>query len=189
MHSRRRYDHEPSLRQALERESGLSMRASGMIRMMLGIGLAMAVTACGGETFPAPGYKPYPPLSAGNKPPVATGSLSGRVYTVTSSVLDPTTSLPQGYQLLAGEEGRVTVRIPGTPAQTRVAPIKDGRYELTDLPIGVTLEVLASCPGYASRRQQVEIVLPAGRRLNFDYDPDGAGSYLMPLKDPPAVSG
>ena len=151
--------------------------------------LALVLTACGGETFPAPGYKPYPPLSAGNKPPVSTAPLSGRVYTAETGTLDPATQLPEGYKLLSGEEGRVTVRIPGTPAQNRVVPIKDGSYEMMDLPIGVMLEVVASYPGYASRRQQVEIVLPAGRRLNFEHDPDGSSTYLMPLKDPPAVSG
>lgn len=158
-------------------------------RWLMGTSLALLLTACGGETYPPPGYKPYPPLSAGNHQPVSTALLSGRVYVAESPVLDPATQLPSGYALLPGEEGRVTVRIPGTPAQTRVVPIKGGTYEVPDLPIGVLIEVSASCPGYGSRRQQVEILLPAGRRLNFEHDPDGTGTYLMPLKDPPAVTG
>ena len=158
-------------------------------RGVTGLVLALLLTGCGGATYPPPGYKPYPPLSAGQHHPAATAILSGRVYTADSPTLDPATQLPMGYALLPGEEGRVTVRIPGTPTQTRVVPIKGGAYEIPDLPIGVSIEVSASCPGYASRRQQVEIRLPAGRRLNFEHDPDGTGTYLMPLKDPPAVTG
>ncbi|MNK57078.1 hypothetical protein D3C87_761280 [compost metagenome] len=163
-------------------------RAFASAGRFLGALLVLLVTACGGESFPAPGYKPYPPLSAGNKQPVSTASLSGRVYAAEAPTLDTATQLPMGYKLLSGDEGRVTVRIPGPTTQTRVAPIKNGSYEFLDLPIGVKLEVVASSPGYASRRQQVEILLPAGRRLNFDHDPDGSGTYLMPLQDPPAVS-
>jgi hypothetical protein len=152
---------------------------------ILALAIALSVAACGGETYPEPGYKPPAPVSAGNNQPIKTAMLSGNVYIAESPTLLADTQLPEGYKLLPGEEGRVTVRIPGTPAQTRAVAIKDGAYEVPDLPLGVTLDVTATYPGYVSRRQQVVIVLTAGRRLNFDHDPDGAGSYLIPLKDPP----
>jgi|GEM_PF-3086654 len=175
------------IQKAIRRERSAT-RAFANAGGLLGVLLVMLATACGAETYPAPGYKPYPPLSAGNQQPVSTAPLSGRVYAVEAPTLDTATQLPMGYKLLSGDEGRVTVRIPGPTTQTRVAPIKNGSYEFTDLPMGVKLEVVASSPGYASRRQQVEIVLPAGRRLNFDHDPDGTATYLMPLQDPPTVS-
>ena len=168
-------------------EAAHGFRLAGVALALLA--LVLLLTACGSETYPPPGYKAPPAMSTGSKQPYSTASLSGRVYMADSPVVDSATQLPMGYALLPGEEGRVTVRIPGTPTQTRVVPIKDGSYEMPDLPIGVTLEVSASCPGYASRRQEVEIRLPAGRRLNFEHDPDGPGSYLMPLKDPPVVTG
>ncbi len=147
--------------------------------------LAVAVSACGGETYPAPGYKARPAFDTRNTSPVTTATLSGNVYVAESPMIDATTQLPEGYKLMPGEEGRVTVRIPGTPSQTRVVPIEDGAYVMPNLPMGVTLEVIASYPGYGSRRQQVQIVLPAGRRLNFDHVPNGTASYLIRLKDPP----
>jgi hypothetical protein len=150
---------------------------------MLALAFALGVAACGGETLPQPGYKPAAPLSTGNNQPVSKATLSGNVYIAESPTVLADTQLPDGYKLLPGEEGRVTVRIPGTPAQTRAVAIKDGAYEVPDLPLGVTLDVTATYPGYVSRRQQVVIVLPAGRRLNFGHDPDGTGSYLIPLRD------
>lgn len=168
-------------------EAARGLRLVGVALALLA--LVLLLTACGTETYPPPGYKTRPPISAGSNQAIKTAPLSGRVYTAESPTLDSATQLPMGYALLPGEEGRVTVRIPGTPTQTRVVPIKDGAYEVPDLPMGVMIEVSASCPGYASRRQQVEIRLPAGRRLNFEHDPDGTGSYLLPLKDPPVVMG
>ncbi len=152
--------------------------------VILGLGL-LGLPACWSETYPAPGYKRPPARAIGNGQPVSTAALSGHVYIAETPTVAAETGLPEGYKLLPGSEGKVTVRIPGTPPQTRVVPIEDGAYILPDLPMGVALEVTASYPGYASRRQQVTIVLAAGRRLNFDHDPDGAGTYLLRLKDTP----
>jgi hypothetical protein len=152
--------------------------------LLLGLAL-LGLSACGKETYPPPGYKRPPARAVGNGQPVSTASLSGHVYTAENTTLPGATGLPEGYKLLEGSEGKVTVRIPGTPPQTRAVSIVDGAYTVPDLPMGVALEVTASYPGYVSRRQQVTIVLPAGRRLNFDYDPSGAGTYLLRLKDTP----
>ncbi len=180
-------DIEQALSPAIRHACGPSTPSAGVGRVwrlgLLAMALALGVTACGGETYSHPGYKRPAPLSAGNNQPVAAATLSGNVYIAESPTILADTQLPEGYKLLPGEEGRVTVRIPGTPAQTRAVAIKDGAFEVPDLPLGVTLEVTATYPGYVSRRQQVVIALPAGRRLNFGHDPDGGGSYLIPLRD------
>ena len=175
----------PAFRQATRPLTSRGGGGRAWLAGLLALALALGLTACGGETYTQPGYKRPGPLSAGNNQPVATATLSGNVYIAESPTILADSQLPEGYKLLPGDEGRVTVRIPGTPAQMRAVAIKDGAFEVPDLPLGVTLEVTATTPGYVSRRQQIVIALPAGRRLNFGHDPDGAGSYLVPLRDPP----
>lgn len=150
---------------------------------LLGLVILAGLPGCGEKASAGPSYKPYPPLSMRVLEPAKTAPLSGFVYVAESPKLVSETLLPEGYRRLSGDEGRLTVRVPGTPPQTRTVSIVEGEYRVENLPIGVELEVLASHPGYAARRRTVTIRLPAGRRLNFEHDPDGAGSYLMPLKD------
>lgn len=158
-------------------------RRGRLLRGGVALCLVLAAWGCAGETYPSPGYKSRPAFDTRQQTPPQTAALSGLVYAAESPTIDAKTQLPEGYRRLPGEEGRVAVRIPGKPGETRVVPIKDGAYMVPDLPLGVTLEVVASCPGYGSRRQQVQIVLPAGRRLNFDYKPDGISTMLIRLKE------
>lgn len=161
------------------RAGGESMGVQGLLSLLILAGLS----GCGERASSGPAYKSYPPLSMGAQEPAKTAPLSGFVYVAQSPMIAPGTLLPEGYRRLTGEDGRITVRIPGTPPQTRTASIVEGAYRVEDLPMGVELEVLASHSGYAARRRQVTIELPAGRRLNFEHDPDGAGTYLLPLQE------
>lgn len=145
------------------------------------LGGAILLGGCGDSGPSAPPFKPPPPLSTGQAPAAQTAVLSGFVYVAELPTLDGL--WPTGYRLLPGDEGKVTVRIPGTPGQVRVVPIVNGAYEVPDLPIGVRLDVTAVSPGYAASQRQVVIRLPAGRRLSFDYQPDGTTTYLLRLKD------
>ncbi len=156
-----------------------------MIRPSLALLVVGGLLACGGETYPDPGYRPRTTLPVGLPTAVVTAPLSGNVYMADSPTIEVSTSLPEGYQLLSGNEGKVVVRVPGTRPETRAVAIVDGAYTLPDLPVGVDLEVSASHPGFAARRQVIRIALPAGRRLNFGHDPGGTGSYLLPFHDSP----
>lgn len=155
----------------------------GYVRSGIVMGLLLAFAGCAGEAPTRPGYKPKPPPASGATQAASRAALSGLVYVADSPAIAAGTLLPEGYQLLAGSEGRVTVRIPGEPGETRGVPIIGGAYRMADLPMGVALEVVAAAPGYTARKQVVRIVLPAGRKLNFAYDPDGGGTYLQPFRD------
>lgn len=158
--------------------------AAGM-RACMRAGLigGLVLAGCAGEAPVGPGYKPKPPAGLGGPAAASRASLSGLVYVADNPVIAAGSAFPEGYQLLAGSEGRVTVRIPGNPDTTRAVAIVNGAYVMPDLPMGVDLDVVAVAPGYTARKQVVRIVLPAGRKLNFAYDPDGGGTYLQPFRD------
>ena len=170
---------------AYKRGCGRTLRAApkAIRRWLLALPIALGLMGCAGEPVAGPSYKPKAPPASAPAPATQLAPLSGLVYVADSPAIAAETSLPEGYQLFSGKDGRVTVRIPGTPGETRVVPIVDGAYQMPDLPLGVDLEVSASAPGFTGRRQQVRIVLAAGRKLNFAYEPDGSGFYLQPFQD------
>lgn len=155
-----------------------------------GVGWALALVlgtglwgGCGSAPVDSgPRFKAPPSLAAGNAPPATTAPLSGRVYLADHASPNAFSQLPEGYRLMPGDEGRVTVRWNPLNPQTRIATVREGAYLLEGLPIGELLEVTASFPGYLSQRQTTKIVATAGRKLNFDHEPDGPGHYLLPLQ-------